>query len=310
MPELQFRKASRKAVPMLIGISGVSGSGKTFSALLLAAGIAGENGRVGFIDTENGRGEMYADSPAIMKALPDGYDYARLDPPFSPTHYSEAIGAAESAGITVLVIDSLSHEWEGYGGCEEIAEENADKKGTPNWKMAKKLNKRFMFQCLSSPLHTIFCVRAREKVQFIDDPFKKGKKKVVPLGIQPVCEKNTMYEMMVSFRVEEDTHFAIPIKVPEPLRHLFSGTVLVTDELGKHIREWNDGGKALGDHEQITKRAKAAAADGVAAYKAFYAALTNAQKKALRDSGAHEENKFDAEQADAATVPADDGGEL
>src|ERR1700722_9568602 len=110
---LEFRKAQRKAAPMLMAISSVSGGGKTFSSLLVAAGIAGDSGRVGMIDTENGRGEMYADSPGIRAALPNGYDYLRFDPPFGPDRYIEHIKAAEDAGITVCVVDSGTHEWEG-----------------------------------------------------------------------------------------------------------------------------------------------------------------------------------------------------
>ena len=119
---LEFRKATRRTVPLLISISSVSGGGKTFSALLLAAGLAGPDGRVGMIDTENGRGEMYSDSPGIRKALQNGYDYIRFDPPYTPERYIEHIEAAEQAGITVCIVDSGSHEWEGIGGVAESAE--------------------------------------------------------------------------------------------------------------------------------------------------------------------------------------------
>src|SRR4051812_25477049 len=94
--------ARRKAVPILVSLAGVSGSGKTYSALLLAAGLAGPNGRVGFLDTENGRGSMYADSPGIQAALPGGYQIADMREPFTPARYSEAVESFERAGIQVL----------------------------------------------------------------------------------------------------------------------------------------------------------------------------------------------------------------
>ena len=290
---LEFRQAVRKAVPMLIGLAGPSGSGKTYSSLLLAAGIAGPEGRVGMLDTENGRGEMYADSPAIMKALSSGYEYTRLDPPFTPAAYVAGIEAAEKAGLQVLVVDSLSHEWEGTGGCEEIAEEYAIK-GQPNWKMAKIAHKRFANHCLSASMYIIFCMRAREKVKFV----KVGNKtEVVPIGIQPICEKNWMFEMLVSMRIEEETHHAIPVKVPEPLIHLFPKEVLITEGLGQRIREWNETGTALPVGEQLGKRARAAAEQGYKCYREFYDGLAKAQKKELRDAD-HEQLKRIAQEFD------------
>jgi hypothetical protein len=100
--DIQIRKASRKSVPLLISVASVSGGGKTYSSLLLAAGIAGAKGRVGLIDTENGRGEMYADSPGIVKALPNGYEYARMDPDFSPKRYIQYISAMEKSWCQCL----------------------------------------------------------------------------------------------------------------------------------------------------------------------------------------------------------------
>ena len=111
---LEIKKAVRRAVPMMISLSGVSGSGKTYSALLLAAGLAGPDGTVVLIDTENFRGALYSDSPGIMKALPRGYQIIALDPPFSPERYTEALQLAEKSGSTVTVVDSATHEYEGH----------------------------------------------------------------------------------------------------------------------------------------------------------------------------------------------------
>lgn len=290
---LEFRKASRKAVPMLLSISGVSGSGKTYSALKLASGLAGEKGRVGMIDAENGRGEIYADSPGIIQAYPDGYEYARIDPPFSPKAYIGAIDAAEQAGITVAILDSASHEWEGIDGCCDIAEKKK-LRGLPNWSLAKLEHKRFVNRCLASKMHIIFCLRAREKVNIIEEG---GKTHIVPIGIQPIAEKGFVFEMLVSLRVEEETHHAIPLKVPEPLVNLFPKEALVTEEMGERIRLWNEGGQPADEGTLLVNEARAAASNGVAAYKAFYGSLSPGKKKYLREHG-HEDFKFDAERAD------------
>jgi hypothetical protein len=294
---MEFRPAVRKASPMMIATSGVSGSGKTYGSLLLAAGIAGPTGKVGFIDTENGRGSMYADSPGIVKALPNGYLIAQLDPPFSPDRYIEAIVAAEKSGVSVLVIDSATHEWEGIGGCAEIAE-TQKLKGMPNWSKAKMLHKRFMNHCLTSNMHIIFCLRAREKTKIVK---VNGKEEFVNVGIQPIAEKNFVFEMTVSLHLDEKTHFASPIKVPEPLAHLFPEGKLITKEDGERIRQWNETGSALDPLEQLIKRSRTAAEQGRVKYREFVQSLTPDQKKRF-PATIHEQNKKTAEEADQIPV--------
>lgn len=312
---IEFRKAARRATPMLIGISSVSGGGKTFSALLIAAGLAGPKGRVLMIDTENGRGEMYSDSPGILKALPDGFEYVRFDPPFSPERYTEYIRFAEQSGITVAVVDSFTHEWEGIGGCTEIAEKNPLGR-MPNWSKAKMAHKRMLNHLLTSSMHVILCIRAREKVKI----FKRGdlmvtnaaaveqeaqvaeKDTVVSLGLQPITEKNAVFELTVSLQLDERTHHAVPIKVPEPLLPFFPGGRLLTKQDGEAIARWNSGGKTVEDIEQLMKRATTAAHDGVAAYRAFFAALTPEQRKLLKPQS--EAMKLIAESADRESADA------
>lgn len=289
----EFKKAVRKSVPMLVSISGTSGSGKTYSSILLAAGIAGPNGRVGLIDTENGRGSMYADSPGIMAALPNGFEIVQMDAPYDPDRYIEALTAAEKAGITVCVVDSTTHEWEGMGGCCEIAEK-FKLKGMPNWAKAKMAHKRFMNHALSSKMDIIFCLRARDKVKIVK---VSGREEIVPIGIQPITEKNFVFEMLLSLQLDEATKHATAIKVPEALVSVFPSGQLITKEQGERIRQWNEGGRPEDPAVQVRKRAKAAAENGVAAYHEFWVALTVAQRKAIGEA-AHAENKAVAEEAD------------
>jgi hypothetical protein len=158
----KIHKAERRAVPGLIGIAGPSSSGKTLSALLLAAGLCPEGKRIGFIDTEKGRGEHYADNPLVLQNLPKGYYVKQLDEPFSPSRYVDVLEEFRAEGdFGVVIIDSATHEWEGFGGCADIAENNK-LGGAPNWALAKKEHKRFMQKALTMPFHVIFCLRARE----------------------------------------------------------------------------------------------------------------------------------------------------
>lgn len=293
---LTFRKAVRQAVPMVMSIAGVSGSGKTYSALLIAAGIAGDKGRVGFIDTENGRGSMYADSPGIKAALPQGFEILDLPAPFSPGRYIEAIDAAEAAGINVLVIDSGSHEWEGTGGCAEMAEKDKGR-----WNRAKLANKRYVYRLLYSTMHVIVCLRAREKSKIIPKEQSASKKEeYISLGVLPIAEKNFVFEMLLSLQLDEKTHAAIPVKVPEPLLPLFPGGRVITKADGERIRLWNETGVIADPGEQLAKRARAAAEDGMRSYKAFFETLTPAQKKSVTPH--HAANKAIAEAADREAV--------
>jgi hypothetical protein len=91
MTDLQIRPATRQGVKPLIGLYSESGCGKTYSSLLLARGLVGPTGKIVMIDTESGRGELYAD------VLPGGYEVLPLSAPFSPARY-QVMKAVEASG--------------------------------------------------------------------------------------------------------------------------------------------------------------------------------------------------------------------
>ena len=225
----EIRTAQRQGARLLIQLSGVSGSGKTYTALQLAYGLAGNDaGKVVMIDTENRRGSLYADS------LPGGAKYRILDmyAPFSPDRYVEAIEAACKAGAEVVVIDSVSHEWESEGGCEYIANQSR----FPDWKLAKRLHKRFVTYMLQCPAHIIACTRAREKVDFSDP------KNPRPLGIQPIQEKNFSYEATVSLMMHDQGIRQDVLKCPAELQGVLGrGDGYVGAFDGANLRSWVDG---------------------------------------------------------------------
>jgi hypothetical protein len=294
-----FSKAVRRRVPLLVSFDGVSGSGKTYSSLLLAAGMVAPGGKVALLDTENRRGEMYADEPGITKHFPDGYEYAEMKPPYSPQRYIEAIDDAEKAGITCLVIDSGSHEWEGYGGCSDIAEQFKIK-GGPNWMKGKLEHKKFMNRLLSSSMDIITCLRAREKVKVVKG--ENGKEQFVQQGIMPICEKNFVFEMTLSVMIEEASHLPIVRKVPAPLAHLFPENLkLITKDIGTHVRQWAESGSRVAKGElsldDLKTQAVFSASEGMSVYQSFWGTLTTSQKNALKPF--HEENKRLAQQADS-----------
>lgn len=224
----EIRKAQRQGARLLIQLSGVSGSGKTFTALQLAYGLAGQRAdKVVMIDTENRRGSLYAES------LPQPFNIIDFYAPFSPARYIQAIEAACNAGAEVIVIDSVTHEWESEGGCEWIANQTR----FPDWKRAKAEHKRFMTYMLQCPAHIIACTRAREKVDFSDP------KNPRPLGIQPIQEKNFSYEATVSLMMHDQGRTQDVLKCPAELQAVLGrGQGYLGAADGQALRQWVDGG--------------------------------------------------------------------
>lgn len=254
---MTFEIAKRQATPLLIAYVGTSGAGKTFSALLTAAGLCPEGGKIGFIDTELGRGRIYADDQDIIDAMPDGnYFIKEITAPFSPQKYAAAINEAIEAKIDVLIIDSATHWWEGSGGCQDIAENNK-LGGMPNWAKAKMEHKKLMNMITQCPMHIILCVRAREKSKPVDVIGKDGKKKteIVNEGLQAIQEKNFMYDMTLSMLFSEDkAGRPIMLKCPKPLKGLFSDETLITKSIGQKLKNWAEGGESIDTQLRNLKR--------------------------------------------------------
>src|SRR3990167_5090919 len=156
----EFRPAITTEAKPLIGLYSESGCGKTYSSLLLAKGFAGDVSTVGMIETESGRGEVFADDPVV-----GGYRVFPIREEFSPRAYGAAISRAEKADLKVLIIDSASHEWEGAGGVLAMAASNqaSGKKGPLVWQGPKIDHAReFVLRLLQTPIPlVIVCMRAK-----------------------------------------------------------------------------------------------------------------------------------------------------
>lgn len=289
---MEIKTAVRRALPLQIGFYGPQGSGKTMSALLFAAGLAGPDGRVVVIDTERGRASLYADNKRVMAALPQGYKVVELDQPYHPQRFMEALDLVEREGYKVCLIDSESDSWDGPGGCTDIAEANKGR-----WNKSKLANKRMKTRIALSDMHVISLFKAQEKSKIIDKAVSaSGKEEILSLGVLPICEKNAFYPLLLGFSVDPKTHLATAVKYHEDLGHIFKDPKLITKDDGDRVRQWNEGGVAPEPNEQLIKRSKVSAALGMVAYQEFFSALKASEKKAL--ASVHAENKQTAEQAD------------
>ncbi|MCX5616016.1 ATP-binding protein [Bombella sp. TMW 2.2559] len=263
-----IKPAVREKIGLLFGIAGASGSGKTFSALTLAEGIKGKDGKIAVIDTEAGRALHYAPHPG-QKADPSKgtFDFLHVDfqPPFEPMRYIEAIRAAEKAGATVIVIDSMSHEWDGEGGCSDMAEEAAmsaatDRNGNfqqwkfeamtaPSWKKPKQQHKRMMARLIQTRTHLIFCLRAQEKIKFekvINPKTGRERNEIRQMGFQPICEKSFMFELSGSMTMHPETpgqpRYDLPHKLNHELRDIFPSGKCIVAEQGSRLKNWAENG--------------------------------------------------------------------
>jgi hypothetical protein len=234
---ITFRPAVREQLPLLLGLAGGTGSGKTYSALELAKGLA-QGKRFAVIDTENGRAKTYADA--------FDFDHGEIKAPFRPQTYTDAILAADAAGYPVVVVDSASHEWYGEGGCLDWHDEimgTDQRKNITAWIEPKKAHKRMVTRLLQMSAHVILCFRAEPKVDIETD--QQGRMKVVPKasltgldGWIPIAEKNLPYELTASFLLMADRPgVPKPIKLPEPLKGISLDRPLDADT-GHFMAQW------------------------------------------------------------------------
>lgn len=250
-----FRPAIRDSVPLLIGLAGGTGSGKTFSALRVAKGIAGAK-RFAVIDTEGGRALAYAPPPG-QKA--DGrqtfdFEHGDLAPPFSPRRYLDAINAADSAGYPVVVIDSMSHVWAGDGGCLDMQESEFQRMGgrdavkMASWIKPKTEHKHMVTKLLQVRAHLILCFRAEPKVEMKRND--KGKMEVVAKtgltgadGWFHVCEKSLPFELTMSLLLLATAPGEpIPIKLQEQHRRIVRPKMVLDEQVGASLAAWSAGG--------------------------------------------------------------------
>ncbi|WP_245581855.1 AAA family ATPase [Phyllobacterium phragmitis] len=291
----------------LTSIAGPSGSGKTYSALLYARGLVGPDGKIGFIDTENKRSRFYAD-------VAGGFDVIDLDPPFTSSRYIEAIKEFEKAGYPAIIIDSISHEWEGTGGVLEQAEaiEQATKRaGLHCWAKPKGGHKKLMNELLQTRAHLIFCCRVKEKV--VQAKGANGKTEIVNEGFVAVQEKSFIYEMTISMMLAEGTHIPTILKCPGDMLHAFPDGKRVTPQVGEVVRTWSDIGKEIDEAFEAAKReGMKAANDGVRALSEWWSALDKpgkARLERIKDTLKSVAQAADQMKSDLMDVGAGDPGQ-
>lgn len=308
---MPFKKATVSGLKSMICLYAESGGGKTLSALLLARGLVGPTGRIGMIDTENRRGEIFADDARI-----GGYEVLQLGEPFSPQAYMAAIDEAEAAGVDAIVIDSISHEWEGIGGVLDMAVARANG-GQPkfgDWKVPKTEHKHLIQKLMRCKAHVIVCARAQYKSRQIDAKdyaaygiTSNAKTTVLRDDYQsPIQEERFIFEMTVHLQMSNQ-HPGVPIitKCPDMLLGAFKPGEPITVETGRRMAKFYDEGAPVNaDAQELFAEARRQAEGGTKAYADWFMSLIGTQKRELVSGGEHDSNKEYA--AKITALAADD----
>lgn len=230
---MQFTKAERKKSKLRLALAGPSGSGKTYGALLVAKGLGG---KIAVIDTEKGSASLYSD-------LVD-FDVLELEPPYSPSNYVAAVKLAEKCGYDVVIIDSITHEWTGSGGCLEMNEETAKAKYRGNtwsaWNDTKAKHRVFIDALLSCQAHIIVTMRSKTETAQVE---VNGKKQVQKLGMKSEQNDGIEYEFTTVLDLIHDGNFALPSKDRTGLFAPDCNPFKLSEDVGRKLAEWLDSGK-------------------------------------------------------------------
>lgn len=234
---MELRKATKKIVKLRLGLSGASGFGKTYSSLLLAFGMTDDWSKIAVIDTENESASLYSDLGQ--------YNVLPLSVPYAPERYIEAIKICENAGMEVIIIDSISHEWDGTGGCLDIWDALGRK--FQDWAKITPRHQAFINAILQSKCHVITTVRRK---QDYDLNSENGKIKVTKVGTKEVTREGFEYEVMLNLEFINDKHF---VKASKDRTSLFMNKpeFVITPETGKKIKEWCNTG--ISEDEAMAK---------------------------------------------------------
>jgi hypothetical protein len=231
---MQLQQAQRHQVKLRLGLSGASGFGKSYSALLLAYGITNDWSKIAIIDTENNSASLYSHL--------GNYNVLTLNEPYSPERYIEAINTCERASMEVIIIDSITHEWSGKGGCLQIHE---DLGGTfQMWAKVTPRHQAFIDAILGSKSHIITTVR--RKMDYSLDITSNGKTKVIKHGTKEVTREGFEYELTVNFEFINDKHL---VSASKDRTGLFMGKpeFVINSSTGKRLLEWCNQGVSVQD---------------------------------------------------------------
>lgn len=240
---MQLQLANRQKVKIKMALQGPSGSGKTFGALLLGFGLCGDWGKIAVIDSENRSSELYAHLGR--------FNVVSIEAPFTPEKYIEAIQICEKASMEVIIIDSISHEWEGIGGILEIHGNMAGNSYT-NWSKLTPRHNSFVQHILQSSSHIIGTIRSKQDYVLVE---KNGKQVPEKIGLKGVTREGMDYEFTLVFDLDIKQHASC--SKDRTTLYMGKPEFKIVVETGKLINAWCNESTSpikLPSNEEITMR--------------------------------------------------------
>ena len=252
---MPFIKATKTQIKARVTIDGPTGAGKSLSALYLARALAGPTGRIAGIDTERGSLKIYSDKVDfdVLELTPDtvGKDGAQG---FSPKNFIDAITEAEKAKYDAIVIDSLTHAWEGEGGALDLVDAATARSNSKNsyvaWRDVTPMHRKMVDAILQSPCHVVTTMRSQ--MDYLMEKDKDGRTTVTKIGLAPIQRKGMEYE----FTLVADMTVDHKLIVGKTRCDMMDGKVVTKPgvEWWQPFVEWLDSGEAA--PERVAKVGK------------------------------------------------------
>lgn len=237
-----FDDATRENILIKMALTGPPGGGKTRSALGIATYLAEylDLGDVYLIDSENRSSAKYAFDPRTGK----GFKFKSLHLPtndYSPQCYMRAIKVAEDRGARILIIDSLSHAWNGVKGILEQVNDLTDASRSKNafsegWRKATPLQRQFIQAMLGSPAHIIATMRSDPEWVVQED--ERGKKSPTMIGLSPQQRKDISFEFDLCIDLKIDHTGVVSKSRCEELNENNGVYKLPGENVARILAEW------------------------------------------------------------------------
>jgi hypothetical protein len=233
MTQLTFRSATKEQAKARIALTGPTGSGKTYTALVIGTRLAD---RVAVIDTEHGSASKYADEFTF-----DTLQFTT----FEPTALVDALAVAAHRTYEVVIVDSLSHFWSGAGGMLEQVDNAARRAGAGNsfagWKDVRPMERAMIEALLAYPGHVI--VTMRTKTDYVVETDERGRKVPRKIGLKPEQREGIEYEFDIVGDLDYENVLVISKSRAKPL----SGLVIRKPgvEFADSVLAWLNAGKPI-----------------------------------------------------------------
>ncbi len=192
---MELIKSQRDKAKIKLAIQGASGSGKTYSSLLLAKGITNNDfSKVAVIDSEGGSSNLYVHLGA--------FNVLKLEPPYSPDKYMQAIDICLQNEMDVVILDSISHAW------SYLLNFHSKLKGNSftNWKTVTEKQDLFINKILQAPINIIATMRTKQAYVL---NLKEGKHVPEKLGLKAIQRNDIDYEFTTVFDLDSSNQAII-----------------------------------------------------------------------------------------------------